>query len=225
MKTKLGSNSFSKELEKSLEKLKQIPKGNQRDEVSIPVYLHKNFLVRKAFVDRLKIAHSLTSFEDKTLLDYGCGSGIFLQTVSGEIKSGIGVDIDITVAKKICTSKNISLVQIKRENEITRYSDIDIITSFDVMEHVINLEGLLKIVKNVLSPTGSLIISGPTENFLYKIARFVSNIGIEGNLKGEEEHVRNIFDIIDKIKDEGFVIQKDQNLWNLFHMISFKLLN
>jgi len=215
-------NTFEDELQVTIEKLRTIPKGEKYDEVSIPVYLHKNYLVRKTFFDRLKTAYKLASFSDKNVMDYGCGSGIFLQSISNEINSGIGVDLDIEIAKKIITSNKISLFQIKKEEDITKFSNIDIITSFDVLEHVIDLENLLKIFKKVISPNGILLISGPTENFPYKIARMIANIGVSGNLKGEEEHVRNIFDIKKNILKFNFVFQKEVSLWGLFHMISFK---
>lgn len=221
-KKQVKSKTFENEFNSTLEKLRKIPEGEKHDEVSIPVYLHKNYFVRKTFVDRLKTAYKLTSFNGKSVMDYGCGSGIFLQSISNEIKFGIGVDLDIEIAKKIIDSDNLSLFQIKKEEDITKFSDIDIVTSFDVLEHVIELENLVKIFKKIISPGGILLISGPTENFPYKIARKIANIGVRGNLKGEEEHVRNIFDIKKKILEVGFILQKDVNILGLFHIISFK---
>jgi len=221
-KKQVKTKTFENEFNSTLEKLRKIPEGEKHDEVSIPVYLHKNYFVRKTFVDRLKTAYKLTSFNGKSVMDYGCGSGIFLQSISNEIKFGIGVDLDIEIAKKIIDSDNLSLFQIKKEEDITKFSDIDIVTSFDVLEHVIELENLVKIFKKIISPGGILLISGPTENFPYKIARKIANIGVRGNLKGEEEHVRNIFDIKKKILEVGFILQKDVNILGLFHIISFK---
>ena len=142
--------------------------------------------------------------------------------ISGLIKKGIGVDLDITISKTIVKSGNISLIQIKNEKDIEQFSDVDIITSFDVLEHVENLDSLLKIFSKILSPSGIIIISGPTENFLYYLARKIANIGIKGNLKGGEEHVRNIFDIKNQILSSGFKLEKDVNLMGLFHVMSLK---
>jgi len=213
---------FEKELLASIEKLKTVPHGEKANEAAIRAYLHKNYFVRKLFSDRLKIAYKLGTFYGKVVLDYGCGSGIFLQSISNDIKSGIGVDLDIEIAKKIITAKNISLIQIEDENNIAKMSNIGIVTSFDVLEHVINLEPLLKTIKKTLSPNGTFIISGPTENFLYKIGRKIKDISTQGPLLAETEHVRNIFDIKKTVINEGFDLQKDVNLWNLFHIISFR---
>jgi len=91
------------------------------------------------------------------------------------------------------------------------------------LEHVVDLDPLLQIFSKILSPKGQMIISGPTENSLYVLARKIANLGSKGNLKGSEEHVRNIFDIRNKILNAGFIIQQDKNLWNLFHVMSFKV--
>lgn len=217
--------SFEKRLDATLKRLRNIPVGTKFDEASLPLYLHKNFLVRKIFIDRFKAAYKMTSFKNKGILDYGCGSGIFLEAISQEIKQGIGIDVDIDIAKKIITSKNIVLNQINHENEIIKFSNIDIITSFDVLEHIIDLDPLLKIFAEVISPKGTLIVSGPTENFLHKLARKIARIGIIGNQLGSIEHVRNIYDVKNNILDSGFLLQGETNLWDLFVVLSFKIKN
>jgi len=222
---KTNSENFEKHLQEVMKKLKTLPASPKTDEVSVPLYLHKNFLVRSIFVERFKTAYNMTQFADNTVLDFGCGSGIFLESISHEIKKGIGVDLDIQIAKKIVTSENISLIQTNQLNNLLQFSKIDVITSFDVLEHVEDLKSLLQRFTKVLSHEGIIIISGPTENFFYKIARKFANIGINGNLKGKEEHIRDILDIKKTILDSGFDIQKEKNLWNLFNVISFKIKN
>jgi len=167
----------------------------------------------------------LASFKDKTVLDYGCGSGMFLQAVSNEVKKGIGIDLDIEVAKKIVSANNIVLKEIKSEKDIESFSNINIITSFDVLEHIQNLEPLLESFKKILEPDGQIIISGPTENFLYRLARKITRFGLTGRILGEEEHVSNIVDIKKIMVNKGFMITKNKNLWNLFHITCFKINN
>jgi len=216
---------FDEHLQSVLKKLRSLPIDKKSDEVSVPAYLHKNFLVRKIFQNRIKTAYKMTSFTDKTVLDYGCGSGIFLESLSEEISKGIGLDLDIEIAKKIITSKNITLTQIKNESDVLQFTNIDIITSFDVLEHVHNLDSLVEGFNQILRPEGFLIISGPSENSLYGFARRIAGIGVKGNLKGKEEHIRDIFNIKNKILNQNFEIQNDISLWNLFHVIGFKKKN
>lgn len=214
---------FKNNLNIALEKLRDIPISTKTDEVSTPLYLHKNFLIRKIFINRLITAYKMSSFSQKKILDFGCGSGIFLQAISHEIKEGIGVDLNIDIAKKIITSKNISLKQITDEKDILNFSNIDIITSFDVLEHVKKLDSVIDIFKKILSPDGIIIISGPTENFLYRLGRKITRMGLVGNILGEEEHVTNIIEIKEKMKMKKLNIEKNINIWNGFHVISFSL--
>ena len=85
---------FKHRFEKTLEMLKDIPINEKSDEAIVPVYIHSNFFVRKIFADRFNAAYKMTSFKDKTVIDYGCGSGIFLASIEEEINKGIGVDND-----------------------------------------------------------------------------------------------------------------------------------
>jgi len=217
------SRKFNNNLDIALKKLANVTQSEKTDEISAPLYLHKNFLVRKTFIDRFKKAHSLASFKGKSVLDYGCGSGIFLQAISNEIKQGIGVDLDIEVAKQIVSAKNIVLKEINNEKDIESFSNINIITSFDVLEHIQNFEPLLNTFKKILDPDGTIIISGPTENFLYKFARIITRFGVTGRLLGEEEHVSNIKDIKEMMLKKGFIITKNINLSGLFHITCFKI--
>ncbi len=217
------SRKFNNNLDTALKKLAEITQSEKTDELSAPLYLHKNFLVRKTFIDRFKKAYSLASFKDKSILDYGCGSGIFLQAISNEIKQGVGVDIDIEVAKKIVTAENIVLKKINNEKDVESFSNINIITSFDVLEHIQNLEPVFDTFKKILDPKGIIIISGPTENFLYKLARKITRFGVSGRLLGEEEHVSNIKDIKELMVKNEFIISKNINLSGLFHITCFKI--
>lgn len=227
MKTSSHTNSseFEKNLEKALLKLQAVPQNKKTDEIATPLYLHKNFLVRKTLIDRFKIAYKMTSYRNKSVLDFGCGGGMFLQALSSEITKGIGVDIDTDVAKKVIDSDKIIIKQINNENEIEDFSNIDIITSFDVLEHIKNLDPLFDSFKKILSPSGIIIISGPTENSLYRLARKITRFGLKGNILGEEEHVSNIVDIKNKMVQSGFKIIKNVNLWSLFHITCFSVEN
>ena len=217
------SRKFNNNLDIALKKLANVTQSKKTDELSAPLYLHKNFLVRKTFIDRFKKAYSLASFKGKTVLDYGCGSGIFLQAISNEIEHGIGVDLDIEVAKQIVSAKNIVLKEINNEKDIESFSKFNIITCFDVLEHIQNLEPVLDTFQKKLEPGGSIIISGPTENFLYKLARVITRLGVSGRLLGEEEHVSNIKDVKELMVKKGFIITKNINLSGLFHITCFKI--
>jgi 2-polyprenyl-3-methyl-5-hydroxy-6-metoxy-1,4-benzoquinol methylase len=50
-------------------------------------------------------------------------------------------------------------------------SSFDLINALDVLEHVRDLPQTLAELLNLLGPGGRLVVSGPTENFLYQMGR------------------------------------------------------
>ena len=90
---------------------------------------------------------------------------------------------------------------------------------------MIDLSSLFSTFTKILSPGVIIVISGPTENFVYSIARKFPQLGLKGNLKGKDEHLRDSFEIKNRILEAGFKVHKDVNLWNLFRVISFKMEN
>jgi len=110
-----------------------------------------------------------------------------------------------------------------REKDVENLSNINVITSFDVLEHIPDLEPVLDTFKKILDPEGQIIISGPTENFLYKLARRITRFGLSGRILGEKEHVANIKDVKKIMLKNGFILTKNMNLWNLFHITKFRV--
>lgn len=98
--------------------------------------------------------------KNKKVLDFGCGSGYGTHMLSENTESIIGVDISneaIEYAKKEYRSSNLSFMTISElENE-----KFDIITSFQVIEHVPNDREYTANLKKMLNPGGILIISTP----------------------------------------------------------------
>lgn len=92
-----------------------------------------------------------------TILDYGCGTGMFLQTckVAGWKVKGFEPDAD---ARKMAEDKGLSVANNKGGLAGDKY---DIITLWHVLEHVTDLNETLSFFNNVLSERGRLIIAVP----------------------------------------------------------------
>ncbi len=69
-------------------------------------------------------------------------------------------------------------------------NSFDVIFALDVLEHIENLSDYVELFKKLLTPDGVIIISGPTENILYKIGRKFA-----GNRFTGDYHVTNISSI------------------------------
>ena len=102
--------------------------------------------------------------ENKTILDFGCGSGVFLLKSQKILKKGIGIDLNLKKIKYL-NRKNITFF--KNIDEIKDLNfKFDSIFLFHVFEHLINPDLILKQFKSKLKKTGNLIIEVPHANDL-----------------------------------------------------------
>jgi len=95
------------------------------------------------------------------LLDFGCGEGHFLQMISDQCESCHGVDISIGAIQK-ASEKYPKIVFNLLDDEIRLpYSDnyFDTACAIDVLEHVLDIEGVLEEINRVLKPGGHLLIA------------------------------------------------------------------
>ena len=103
----------------------------------------------------------------KEVLDLGCGEGYGCSILLQDANSVTGIDKDeetIHHAKKKYAQDNIefltgSITQIPIEGEAI----FDVITCFEVLEHIEDQEKLLKEVKRLLKPSGIFIVSTPNK--------------------------------------------------------------
>jgi ubiquinone/menaquinone biosynthesis C-methylase UbiE len=158
----------------SLSKLKTLQSKGVKE---LQYYTHSNPLVRWVFTNRLKAMANLTDSNtyDKVALDYGAGSGLFTLALSKNFKEVHSIDINTNPLEIIKKDFNLQNVKISKssENPILNYPDnyFDAIYAADVLEHFPDSLEIQKEFKRVLKPFGTLIISGPTENSIYHLAR------------------------------------------------------
>lgn len=181
--------------------------SEQRDEMAIPSYLHSNPAIRWLFWKRYAtIARLLPAEKSDRILEFGCGIGPFLPELSLRAKQVFAIDLFPGFAKILCEQRRIPVTFINSLDEIDDRS-LDTIVAADVLEHVDDLAGILRHFSSKLSPGGRLIISGPTENFLYRLGRILA--GFAG--KGDYHHT-NIDNIIQTAVTAGFVTSSTKNL-------------
>ena len=108
---------------------------------------------------KLKLINSFKS-EHKTLLDFGCGTGDFLNTAQNNnwIVSGIEPNEE---ARNIANQKTDNTVfNTSQLTGFKKYS-FDVITLWHVLEHIPNLEQQITLLKSLLKKNGVLIIAVP----------------------------------------------------------------
>lgn len=149
-------------------------------------YTHKNPLVRWVFWKRLEAMLKLASPAER-VLEFGAGSGVFVPSLSKNFKEVYLEDLKIdslNYIKEKYDLKNLIIRKSKggtNENDMSmtkgniklRYPEefFDIIFVGDVLEHFHDSMPLQQEFKRILKMGGCLIVSGPTENFIYKVSR------------------------------------------------------
>lgn len=159
------------------------------DESAIPSYTHSNKLMSYLFWKRIKVAFQLSGdIKGCSVLDFGCGCGVTFKYFDA-------FNCDITacenryceMAQRVCDALDIEVKLYEDLCDIKNVS-FDRIFGLDVLEHVDDLEKYVNILYSLLNPGGKVIVSGPTENIIYKIGRKLA--GFSGHY-----HVRNIYEI------------------------------
>ncbi len=129
----------------------------------IPEY-HKGSIIYGEHLVRYRAARSLV--KGKVALDIASGSGYGTQLLSRAAKKMIGVDISaesIAYAKAHFGADNVEYkvgdgVSIPLED-----ASVDVVVSFETIEHVEDYKKFLSEVKRVLKPDGTLVLSTPNE--------------------------------------------------------------
>ena len=172
---------------------------HDRDEMAIPSYLHANPLIRWLMWRRYDtIAAMLRGGPEKTALEFGCGVGLFLPHLCNHYGGVYAVDLFPQYAKGLTTNKGIA-PQFVNTVDALDDSSLDAIIAADVLEHIEDLEQYITLFKQKLKTGGQFIVSGPTENFVYKLGRIVAGFGDKGDY-----HHTNIDNLIDEISAGGF---------------------
>ena len=148
------------------------------DEAGFPAYSHPNPLINWLFWQRL---HAVMNYIERDapyehVLDFGCGSGVMLPFLCGISARVTAMDIDLLPFERIRRLQAFpGNLQVHDASKVSLKdlptASFDIIVATDVLEHVADLPGTLTDMGTLLKPGGQIIISGPTENILYRIGR------------------------------------------------------
>lgn len=103
-----------------------------------------------------------TIFRNKIVADIGCGCGAFLDYISGVANKIVAIEPSEKY-RRIMDKKGFYTYPYSYEANKEWHEKVDIITSFDVIEHVEQPEKFLQDVYDLLSLGGQAIIGTPTD--------------------------------------------------------------
>jgi cyclopropane fatty-acyl-phospholipid synthase-like methyltransferase len=98
----------------------------------------------------------------KSLLDFGCGVGALCKVASEYGIRAVGIEADANAREKACESIGLNTYASLRElREAHPYSKFDIVTMWDVIEHLREPWKELEDLSDALQPGGWLMLSTP----------------------------------------------------------------
>lgn len=154
--------------------------ADDRDEMAIPSYSHPNPLIRRLMWARYDAIHALAGTgPGGTALEFGCGMGLFLSTLTREFETVYAIDLFPQYARALAERSGI---EVRFVDDLDRVPDgtVDLIVAADVLEHVDDLAGWIARFRGKLRPGGRIVVSGPTEVF-YRLGRWMAGFGGKGH--------------------------------------------
>ncbi len=187
MRTPEAKRLFKQSFRKAIQK-----KSSVLDEAAFPAYAHRNPIIDRIFWGRLAaVERFLATRPVETVLDFGCGSGVMSYIVSGFAGRVVATDIEPAAFNLMQAAvrfpRNIVFATASQLAEETYQRSFDAIIALDVLEHIQNLSDVLRQFEKLLKPGGVVVISGPTENALYRFGRRLAGERFTGDY-----HVSNI---------------------------------
>lgn len=195
----------------------QIPE-HDRDEMAIPSYTHSNPLIRWLMWRRYEAIERLANMApDITVLEFGCGIGLFLPTLAVAERQVYAIDLFPQFAETLVERMGLSVQFAPTIDDIPDRT-LDVIVAADVLEHVDNLPWWIQTFHRKLKPGGKALVSGPTENIAYRIGRYVA--GFSGKA---DYHHTNIDAIRTAFEENGFQTERNTSLPFAFPPQLFKV--
>jgi 2-polyprenyl-3-methyl-5-hydroxy-6-metoxy-1,4-benzoquinol methylase len=208
-------NAYKRRYGAAIQQVLSEAEPGRLDEIGFPAYSHTNPLIKWLFWRRLHIVmdHVERGAPYARALDFGCGSGVMLPFLSRVCAEVVAADVDLLPLERMKS-------RIPLPSNVTEWdasgvamaqgeaASFDLIIALDVLEHVKDLPWTLAQLLRLLKKGGWLIISGPTENALYRFGRKLAGPEYSG-----EYHERGVAEIRGTLMQQAQVKQIATLYW------------
>jgi 2-polyprenyl-3-methyl-5-hydroxy-6-metoxy-1,4-benzoquinol methylase len=168
-------------LKPPLDLLRRLPDLDNEEgcNTALQVYCSPNILLRWFFWLRLwflTVALERYALKKDTVLDFGCGSGVYLPTLAVLFGKVTAIDRYSRQSRSVCSAMaidNVDIVTGDIHSLDLKKGGFDAIVAADVLEHFPDAVLPVAKIENWLSPEGKLFVSLPTENLSYCFARML----------------------------------------------------
>lgn len=174
-------NSYKTRYRNTIRQVLAQAESGRLDEAAFPAYSHRNPIINWLFWQRLRkvMEHIQRPTPYARVLDFGCGSGVMLPYLSQISSQVTAMDVDLLPLERVQAyiplSSNVEVKDATKNNiSDLPANSFDLVIALDVLEHVKDLPRTLNELLALLKQGGQLIVSGPTENILYRIGRKVA---------------------------------------------------
>lgn len=135
----------------------------EHDERMVPEY-HKGYELYGEHIARYQA--TLPLVKNKTVLDVASGSGYGTKMIAQAARKVYGVDISqeaIKYSQKYYSAANIEYLVGDGSKLPLEDGKVDVVTSFETIEHIADYKTFLSETKRVLKPEGLLVVSTPND--------------------------------------------------------------
>lgn len=197
---------------KHLDHLHEDVPGNYYDNA-----IATNLLQRFWHTSRFKAAKKLAAqTKASSVLDIGCHAGTFTSHIAAALPKAMitGIDLSkeaIAVAKK--NHRHIKFLKAKAEKLPFTDKSFDLVTCFEMLEHIPQPDKVIKEMKRVMRKKGTLIVLVPYETPLFKLVWALWTKFGPGRI-WKHTHVQEFkHDTLDHfLKKHGFSIKKRKTI-------------
>jgi len=216
-------NAYKTEFRSVIRKTLANAEPGRLDEAGFPAYSHPNPLINWLFWQRLRVVMDYVERDApyERVLDFGCGSGVMLPFLCAASAHVTALDVDLLPFEQVSRQRpfpaNLTVHDVRQAAlKDLPPASFDLIVATDVLEHVDDLPGTLNEMLRLLKPFepergkpgGQIIISGPTENFLYQIGRKLAGPEYSGAY-----HERGILEVRDLLAEQMRILPVATLYW------------
>jgi 2-polyprenyl-3-methyl-5-hydroxy-6-metoxy-1,4-benzoquinol methylase len=110
--------------------------------------------------ERMDLISKFSSLKSGKILDIGAGSGFLIEEAISRGWDGIGLELS-KPACEFAVNRGIPIVSCTLDEMDFKEDEFDVVTAFDVLEHIFEPRKFVRNIKRILKPYGTLMIYVP----------------------------------------------------------------